>query len=777
MTRNLKAAAWLFACVSALPLAAQAQSTSNVPTTTDAAAPPQSEAQVDAQRAAAPISQTPTPGAEVTPTPATSEDPNTVDEVIVTATRRAQNLQDVPIAISAVDGDTLQDQQVSDLLELQGLVPGLQINRNNAVVTLTMRGVGTNFRVQGVDTTVALHTDGVYISSSNAAQAAFFDVERLEVVRGPQGVLYGRNASGGAVNIITRQPTREFGGYATATYGNYNALELETAFGGPIVEDRVLYRVGAYRRTRDGFGENFTTGEDNQDLDEWGVRGVLQFIPTDRLNVFVRADYYHGDDNSTGTEALPGSAPGRARTCLPTPAACAPGRTRAETLGGVIATTPRDSFGNVQTERDLHVYGAALEAVYEINDQLTFKSLTGARYVDSYVQTDQDQTRLSVNDPFQQTVTGGQFSQEFQLNYDGERFYAVAGAYYFREKRNATTLLAFPALDFLPAVNFGDVFQRGNNQTEAMAVFGNVDIDLTDTVTLGVGARFSTEEKSTEGNNVTIFGPLRTIAEVEETFEAFTPRVTLTWEPRPELTVFGSISRGFKSGQFALATPAFARPEILIDYEGGVRGRLFDGAVRYSLGAFYYDFEDVQLQLFSGPVNSITNAPSANAYGVEFALDWALPNDFRFHVDITYEQSEYEGLITDNPNTGLANQDLSGFSFPYTPEWSYVMFLEKDVNWGRYGTGTFRIEDQFNGDTFLDIYNSRVNGFREDHHIINASYRHDFDERWSAVVWGRNLGDEDVIQAANFGTGQIGLTRLVNFNPPRTYGVSLTRNF
>lgn len=710
------------------------------------------------------------------PVGAPQTEASTLDEVVVTATRREQNLQDIPIAISALGSEELDQANISSLADVQGFVPGLQINRNNAALTFTLRGVGTNFRVQGVDTTVAVHTDGVYVGAANPVQAAFFDVARLEVVRGPQGVLYGRNASGGAINIVSNLPTADPSAYLSGSYGNYNAYELEGVISGPVVEDVLLFRAGAYSRGRDGFGTNLTTGEDNDDLNEHGGRATLLWTPTERFSATLRADFYNADDNGMGTEALPGSAPGRPNGCLPTPAACALGLTRAETLGGVISSTPHDTYGNVQSRRTLDVRGGSLELAYDVSDRLTLKSLSAYRDFKSWQQTDQDATRLSVNDPFEQRVEGWQGSEELQATYQADRFFGILGAYYFKETRNGTTFLAFPALDFLPAPNFGDVFQTGKNTTEAFAIFGNIDFDLTESLTLGLGARYSDETKGTVGAKVEIFGPLRPTA-VEASWDAFTPRISLTWEPSPDWTVYASASQGFKSGQFALATPLPAEPETLWAYEAGTKGSFMDGRARMTFGGFYYDFENLQLQLFNGPANIITNAPAATAYGLEASLDLLLPAEIAFHVDATWEQSEYEGLITDNPNIGPGVRDLSGFEFAYTPEFSYTASIEKTFFWGDGAEGVLRLEDQYNGDTFLDIYNNPVNGFREAYHIINASYRHTIGQDWTITAWGKNLADEDVIMASNFGAGVIGNTRLVNYNPPRTFGVTVRRDF
>ncbi len=581
----------------------------------------------------------------------TGEAPDTGD-IVVTATRRAQNLQKIPIAITALGSATLQNQKITNVLDVQGLVPGLQVNRNNAAIAFTLRGVGSNFRVQGVDTTVAVHTDGVYISSPNAIQASLFDLERVEVVKGPQGVLYGRNASGGAINLISKLPTNELSGYALATYGNYNTVEAEAAIGGPLFAEKILARVGGFYRDHDGFGRNLTLNQPNNDLHEYGFKATVIVKPVETFQLILRGDYYRGKDNGQGTDALPGAAPGRPRGCLPNPALCGPGLTLAESRGGVIAPTPRDTYANVPSLRDLKVYGFSAEGNLELGGRLALKSLTGYRYVDSFQQLDQDQTRLSVNDPFIQTVKGGQLSEELQLSYKGRGVYGILGAYYFDEKRDVFFRLGFPAFGFLRPPNFRDVAQIGYTKTKAYAVFGNTDINVLDRLTIGVGARYSHETRGTAGFNAAIFGPGVTIPLTERTFTAFTPRFTASYDFSEDLTGYASASRGFKSGQFGVAVPVPAEPEFLWDYEAGLKGKLLDGAARFTAGGFYYDFKNIQLQLFRGPVNVITNAPGGKAYGLEVSLDLRLPAQFRLHGDATYEHSKYQGLITDDPNTG-----------------------------------------------------------------------------------------------------------------------------
>ena len=698
-----------------------------------------------------------------------------VEEVVVTATRRQQSLQDIPIAITALSGEDIERARVNGFADMQSLVPGLQVNRNNAVLAFTMRGVGSNFRVQGVDTTIALHTDGIYLSNGFAAQAAFFDVERIEAVRGPQGVLYGRNASGGAINVISKRPTQEWSGFASATAGNYEAMDFEGALSGPIVEDKVLFRVGGFSHTRDeGYGTNFTTGHPNDDLAERGAKATLLFRPTETFEALIRADYYWADDHSLGTQALPGSAPGRISNCL-VAAPCAPGLTHAETLGGVIASG-FDSYANAGAERHMEFWGVSAEMSYEASDQLTIKSLTGYRETKASNQTDNDQTALAAVDPLLTIMSARQFSEELQLNWQTERTFTVLGLYYFEEHRPSLTLLEFPALDFLPPPNYGDVYQDGFVDTSAYAAFGNIDYELTDRLTVGLGARYSEETKKNEGFNAAVFGPL-TFSSQEKTWSAFTPRATVNYRLTDDVSVFGSIAQGFKSGQFGVAIPVGAEPEYIWDYEAGLKGAFLEGDLHASASVFYYDFKDLQLQVFRGPTNLIINSPKASSYGIEVALDWQLPAQVRLFADATWMHSEFEGLVSDDPNTGEVNADLSGNRFPYTPDLQVNVGIEKAFTWASAGEGTLRIENQYTSDTYLDILQSRLNAFRPEYHILNASYRHELAGGWSLLVWGKNLGDERVVMAANFSPSTVGWGRLVNYNAPRTYGVTVRLDF
>lgn len=710
-------------------------------------------------------------------------------DIVVTATRRAQNLQDVPIAITALGGAAIENNRITGVMDVQGLVPGLQVNRNNSVVSFTLRGVGSNFRVQGVDTTVAVHTDGVYISSPNAAQAALFDLERIEVVKGPQGVLYGRGASGGAVNLISTLPTADFSTEGALTYGNYDRVEAEAIVSGPIIADTLLFRLGGYYHDHDGYGRNFTLDTPNNDLHEYGLKGTLQFKPSRDFNLILRGDYYRGKDNSQGTDAVPGGDLSRGVAISPTGVVtsactlggpCAPGKTLGETRGGVIAPNPRDSYANVPQKRDLIVYGFSGEANINLTDRLAVKLLTGYRYVKSFNQTDNDQTALAIADPFVQTVEGGQFSQEIQASYRAKGVFAVLGAYYFHERRDVYFFLGSPALAFLPAPNFRDIAQIGFTKTDAVAVFGNVDIDLAPRLTLGLGARYTSETRGTQGLNAAIFGPAVFTPLTSKTFGAFTPRGTLDYKITDDLTAYASISRGFKSGQFGVAIPAFAAPEFLWDYEGGLKGKLFDDRARFTLGGFYYRFDNIQLQLFQGATNIITNADTGKAYGVEASLDLELPARFRLHADGLFEHSEYGNLPTNNPNLGanVATNfvNLKGNAFPYTPEFSYNLSLEKDIEVGRLGTGTFRVEDQYNSRMYLDIYQN-ANAVRPANHIVNISYRQEIMPSLSVTLWARNLTDKTLVMAKNFGIALFGAAQLVNFNDPRTFGVTVRKNF
>lgn len=511
--------------------------------------------------------------------PPPAADSNAIQDVVVTAARRSESLKEVPAAVTAVSATTLANQRVESLVDLNAVIPSLQVSQNNGDVSFNIRGVGKPVISPAAENSVALNLDGVYVSRPQAAQSALFDIDRVEVVRGPQGTLYGRNATGGAINIISKAPTDTFGGYSSLTGANYGRVDAETVVSGPIVPGTLDGRIGGYvHRRYEGFGENGFDGNPVDDLYEYGFKGALAYTASPKLHVLLRGDYYANDD-AYGLYHYAGPVRN-------TPAPTSP--TIAEILGGRSDTDldSRNTFTNVDNHRKTQAFGASLDTSYKVSDFLELRSITGWRNTRVTYQTDDDGTDLSVADPFHLHAFSQQFSQELQLLYKQGPIDAILGGYYFKEK--VTTNYGLGSYlqnvrQFLPPGATGQYEQIGILKTESDAVFLDVRYHLTDRLTLGAGIRYSAETKTNSGFETVFFTPYIP-AQGSRDSNGTTPRFTADYKLTDTVNVYASIGRGFKSGEWSPGTIQYASPEFVTAYEAGVRGTLLDRRLAVSAG-------------------------------------------------------------------------------------------------------------------------------------------------------------------------------------------------
>ena len=274
------------------------------------------------------------------------------DDIVVTAQRREESLQNIPVAITALRADDLQKRGLTSIADVASMVPSLVVGEQIGRGRITLRGIGIDNISTGSEASVTLSSDGVFYSRSAAALAGMFDIERIEVLRGPQGTLYGRNATTGSVNIITKKPTRDFEGNVAATIGNYNTLDLEAAAGGPI-SDTLSARFSFKRQRHTGYGRNLVTGSEIDDKDSQAARAQLLFEPSNRLSILLGGDYYHSDDNNGTYHGLGPSAE------------TAPGVTRIPTglliPGGFLPSNPRDIAAATDPSLTNRFYGARFD--------------------------------------------------------------------------------------------------------------------------------------------------------------------------------------------------------------------------------------------------------------------------------------------------------------------------------------------------------------------------------------------------------------------------------
>jgi iron complex outermembrane receptor protein len=632
------------------------------------------------------------------------------DEILVTAQRREQSLQDVTASVVAIGADRLQNQQINSLQDLQTVAPSVTFGNDFNQAKIFIRGVGANTSTTGNATGVALHVDGAVVSRAEAQLTSLFDLERVEVLRGPQGTLYGRNATGGSINLITAKPTSDFSGFARITYGNYNQMFTETAVSGPVT-DQILFRIAAKMENRDGFGMNPITGNDVDDLNRWMARAHLQFDFSDSVDLLLTGEYFRQDDHSGAVHFLRESFPGLVRLA---------------SLGrGGWATNPRDLASEVDVGTDTETYSLTGTFRADLTDDLTLTNIANYRKFDSSLFQDLDlsgvlnslQTTGQPTTVQERRIDSEQYSNELQFNYDAQFVDLVVGGFFFHERqrpidnvglsrRNGMQsnipLLQAAGIDLAEAYElcgFGPgtvtggstqvapkrVCTKSNLGTEAWAVFGQANIGLgflgesLDGLTLKLGGRFSHEDVESANPSIVIAGGgrgpvLRATSDpspigvstisaptqgagtyVTRSFEDFTPEIGLSYEPTPDLLLYYTYSEGFKagSGENASGSRQIVDPETVQNHEAGIKATVFDG-LSVNLAAYTYQLEGAQLNktIAGGPTGYLTifeNAAESEAKGIELDVFGRLTPQLRVSGSVSYTDAQYNDFVTLDP--------------------------------------------------------------------------------------------------------------------------------
>lgn len=703
--------------------------------------------------------------------------------IIVTARRREERLLDVPISVSAITGDQLEQQGVLELTQVAQQVPNitLEVSRGtNTTLTAFIRGMGQQDPVAGFEAGVGVYVDDVYLNRPQAAVLDVYDVERIEVLRGPQGTLYGRNTIGGAIKYVTARLPDDPSLSLRGTLGSYDQADLIVTASTPITDSLKIGASGA-RLSRGGFGDNLTLGTENYNKDVWAARGTIEF---DNGPVFVRLS---GDYVKDESEARQGSR------LIPSLL------TQAPVLDDVFDTRA----GLNIVDQDVEAYGGALNIAIELTDTLTLKSITGYREdksttpidFDSLPAADLDVPAIYEND---------QFSQELQLLYEGDRLSGVIGFYYL----DANAFTAFDVALFttgaLPTVGLPGLNAQtlGDVDTETYSFFGDFTYELTDTISVSLGGRYTNDKRSSRVLRTTFIGgfsdlfvpnspaiPILVTSDFEgsETFTDFNPRASISWQPNADHNLYFTYSQGFKGGGFdprgqTTAAPdldgdgdidfddqfEFLRfaPETVDSFEIGWKASLLDNRLNIALAAFLGQYDDVQipgsvgLDTNNDGVNDsfigiTSNAASADVNGIEFEGNALVGEDFagegsRFSVNwsLGYLDASFNTFI-DALGNDVADQRV----FQNTPDVTAHMGFNLGIPTGEgmvdfIGVASLRSDaSQFEApNPFLD-----QDGFV----LVDASIVYTDDQgRFSIGAHAKNLFDKEYIVAGyNFVTG------------------------
>ena len=722
------------------------------------------------------------------------EDP--IEEIIVTAERRESTLQETPIAITAFDAEAMELRGISGVSELHLHVPNFFYTEGGGgspITQIAIRGVGNENVTAGGDPGVAYHLDGAYLGRPATAAVDFFDVERVEVLRGPQGTLYGRNATGGSINVITRKPTDEFEALFDAGYGNYDWYRIRGAVGGPIVPGTLSARLSFVTEDRDGYLENEAPGSacanGCDDLDEQDVsafRAQLLFTPGEHTEVLFQAQYLW-DEGAVGQKRLDPFPP-------PIPVG---GGFFFDPYAGAIPNSTDRRIVRAEADESLDLWSRQfnlkithlIEGVPGLGD-VRFTSLTSRQEMEWKQTVDNDFSELPLTFTSWETPSD-QWLQEFQLASAGDgALQWLAGLFWFQEEVE---------MDFL-FQDFGVFrFENGGTiETTSIAAFAEVSYDFEEAtgmpLTLRGGLRWTRDEKEGDDFLSLTLGPAGTpIApadsfEIDDEWKRLTGRVVGEYRIDDDVMVYASASRGYKSGGLlignrvietgpggsVLVRPNVYDPEEIWAYEVGLKGLFLEGRLQANVAAFYNDYDDLQVFLLTGMGAVIENAAEAEVKGVELELVAAPMDGLLANVTLAYLDGEYDDYVTADPTdpSGIL-RDLSGNRVNRSPEWTASGGIQYAIPLGDWGTLTPRLDVYWQDESFFRPQNlardREGDWHRSDFNLTWEGPESDGGQ-WSLQLFVRNIEDDDNVMNISTGAGSIGFPVQAILHPPRTFG-------
>ncbi|RSY79342.1 TonB-dependent receptor [Sphingomonas koreensis] len=592
-------------------------------------------------------------------------EPQYVDDIIVTAQRREERVQDIPVAISAFGSEQLERTGVVTIENIAPRVPSFYFGSFGPLrPQLYIRGIGTRSFDPGSESSVGVFQDEVYLGRSSGSFGALKDVERVEVLRGPQGTLYGRNTIGGAINIITKGPTDTFTGDFEAGISNFNGWEVFGAVGGPITKDgSVMFRVAGWHTERDGYVTNLTTGNKFQGIDNSGGRVRLAFAPSDSFRIDLTGEYLHDGDKG----AFAGVNQGTGRS-----AAGAPPNPNAIFFAAASRLPFNQlppSLTRARWDRDPFLNRDAYSGIAKIEGDLGFATLTS---VSSYRKLDvrdgRDLEGSSLDVLFQSSnEESEQFTQEFRLtsnpngpaSFDGKLDWIVGG-FYYNDKSARTDVFrvgvdsAVRAAVGTPATDtaFSDY------KIESYAVFGQLTAHL-GKLDVTLGGRYTKDTKSARQTGATTDAlpiiPVAFDTTNRAEYDSFDPRLVLTYNISNDVNVYASYSTGFKSGGFQYvpfnlpSANTLFNPEDITTYELGFKSEFLNRALRLNVAAYYYDYKDLQVSRIidtpSGPQTLISNAASSTIKGLDVELLLRPTRNIDFSINYGYLDAKYDNYV------------------------------------------------------------------------------------------------------------------------------------
>lgn len=740
--------------------------------------------------------------------PTTSDQTAAVEEVVVTARRTEESLQRVPGSVSAFSERTIERIGAQDPTGLQGAVPNLNIVQGRGSSNSTniyIRGVGQPDALQTFDPAVGVYVDDVYIARIRGTQFDLLDLERVEVLRGPQGTLYGKNTPGGALKLISRKPGRDPRASYSATLGSYSQMEGRLLASAPLTET-LAAGISVLGAARDGYVTDPVSGREYNDRNTLAARLALAYTPSDRLRVDLSADYSRdraaltvGQATSTLIQALPpilGLPP-----LLPLPATPPEYNFQTRTTPGLPNSTKLDNWGTAAT------------VTYEVSDALTLKSITAYRNLKTADFIDFDATQFEVADAFVD-VDQDQLSQEVQLAYNnGGALQAVGGVFYMKENVSSHQDSFNDDL-----VGFGVRAYRGIDddlETTSWAAFANATYAVTDALRLSAGLRYTDERKEyarstiLDYSNITLapvflqpfLGDVSFAFQAEESWSDLSPMVSADYQLSSSVMLYARAAKGFKSGGFngRANNPGEElpyEPETVVSYEAGVKTDFFDRRLRANFTVFHSLYENFQARVsrsvtsaaqpIAAPDFAVLNAGELEIQGAEIELTATPIAGLLLDAQIGFLDSKYNEFFEER-NIGtppvLTVIDRSSQEPAFSPDLTARFAAQYEFPLGGSGFLTLGGQARFRAEHALAIDNSAIVGptagqrfpgmFQADYWLYDARVMLESpDRRFSLTLFGRNLSDE-VYRTDAQEFSSVGNIRTAYYGAPRTYSLTL----
>lgn len=685
-----------------------------------------------------------------------------LDATVVTATKTGETeLQETPISISVFDDDFLKNSKSYNLTDLAMFTPNVEISSVAGVAAGYIRGIGTRNTGVGGEANVAYYIDGVYNERMLGATADFLDVERVEILRGPQGTLYGRNATGGAINVISKRPSNELELEARGEYGSFNRTRLEAMVSGPIVKDKLKVRGFISDIKSDGYVNNLS-GEDLYDTDSLSIRGALEWNPTGNIDVILRGDT--AESRPHGNPVKNFSSTGYA--------------------GALGYTPPSDYWDariNTVQQADIEASNLSGTVIANLSGDTYFRSITGYGTWKGISDTDWDGSQYDLYSAWASTDVE-QVSQELQLDGTNGPFKWVAGLYYYNMTDDALYKYdinyALFALN-IPILYPVDWIVDATVESTAYAAFGSVTYNLTDKLALTTGLRYSYDEKELDSDLTTIDTVLVTTVTTstrdDDHWEDLSPKFGVDYQMDADTLVYGVVSKGFKSGTYVPWNPATigvkVDPETLWNYEVGVKRDWLNKRLRTNVAAFFMDYEDMQLETQVGGQPGVDNAGESEILGLELETYARVMPSLTLNAAVSYLDSEFKDYTTTDRFNVL--RDASGNRLPNIPEWKMAFGATQVFDLNQYGFLTLRGDLVWSDEVYFNAFEDSALS-QESTTTINALAKYETPEgMWSVELYGKNLTNEETANNVQVTMGSAN-DIVKSLNPPMTLGFAVS---